>query len=354
MAADVVFPARDDLTRVSKSKAPGPSSSDLRTVLQPQELPEPNTYIAGPPLSQTNDWIGEPAQPYQTPSTYLEDSYFYPLQADPSKYSKPRTLPSVTLPYVTSTFAPGPAPYPGRHTSDSAHSSQSPPPTHATYPDFNAQTSDYLPPVPANDIITPQENYVAPETYHVLDQASTYPQARHDHPHTTQYSEISRRTNGSHQTAWISDADDTSIAREPSLRFSQETWWDAVLDIYDGNSRERAISAVNSDVMVFFRYSSTWMSCINLQLFFNMFHHPEYRGWMQPSLVLSLLAYSAFIQGSEIEGGEAQRRKGSQLRQVAQSAFDASYNAGWLDVQLAQASWVCDTLPFPGCGIDHV
>ncbi|KAG8920018.1 hypothetical protein FRC00_010585, partial [Tulasnella sp. 408] len=132
----------------------------------------------------------------------------------------------------------------------------------------------------------------------------------------------------------------SSIAREPSLRFSQATWWDAVLSLYDSGNRQRAAHAVQTDLQNLFRMSSSWFSFINVPLFFSLFCHPEHRTLMQPSLVLGCLAYSSFMLGSEAEGGALQRRKSMQLRELAQAAFEASYNAGWIDVPLAQAAWV--------------
>ncbi|KAG8946589.1 hypothetical protein FRC04_011567 [Tulasnella sp. 424] len=132
----------------------------------------------------------------------------------------------------------------------------------------------------------------------------------------------------------------SSIAREPSLRFSQATWWDAVLSLYGHPSRKNAAQAVQTDLQNLFKMSSSWFSFFNVPLFFSLFCHPEHRALMQPSLVLSCLAYSSFMLGSEAEGGVLQRRKSTQLRELAQAAFEASYNAGWIDVPLAQAAWV--------------
>ncbi|KAG8899147.1 hypothetical protein FRB99_006898 [Tulasnella sp. 403] len=130
------------------------------------------------------------------------------------------------------------------------------------------------------------------------------------------------------------------ISREPSLRFTQDTWWDVILWLYNPQDRARAVREVQADLHCFFRDSSSWVSFINVQLFFNLFHHPDHRKLMQPALVLSCLAYSSWSQGSEAEGGAVQRTKAAKLRDLAQSAFDASYNAGWVDVMLAQAAWV--------------
>ena len=136
-----------------------------------------------------------------------------------------------------------------------------------------------------------------------------------------------------------------SIERGPSLRFSQDTWWDTVLSVYDPNSKLQAAHLATAELLTFFRTASAWICFINVPLFFSMFYDPEQRSIMQPALVLGCLAYSAYVQGSEREGGELQRRKALKLRDLGQAAFDASYNAGWIDTALAQASWVSRTRP---------
>lgn len=61
---------------------------------------------------------------------------------------------------------------------------------------------------------------------------------------------------------------------------------------------------------------------------------------MQPSLVLALLAMSIFWQSSEVGIGHTGRERALRFRDEAQSALEASVNAGWLDEALAQAAWV--------------
>jgi hypothetical protein len=66
---------------------------------------------------------------------------------------------------------------------------------------------------------------------------------------------------------------------------------------------------------------------------------------MQPSLVLGLLTIATFWQSSELGRGEEGRERAFQFRDEAQSALDASLNAGAIDETLAQAAWVsfpCD------------
>lgn len=61
---------------------------------------------------------------------------------------------------------------------------------------------------------------------------------------------------------------------------------------------------------------------------------------MQPSLVLSCLAVSTFLKSSELNGGSAGRLRAVWLRDAAQSALEASFNAQWIEPTLAQSAWV--------------
>ncbi|KAG8880884.1 hypothetical protein FRB98_004688 [Tulasnella sp. 332] len=157
----------------------------------------------------------------------------------------------------------------------------------------------------------------------------------------------------------------SSIIREPSLQFSRETWWDNVLNIYSIQSpaggslplypppltRQAAALEVSRDICSFFTLAPTWVSFINVSMFLSTFHHAEYRATMQPALVLSILATSKLLQTSQDPGdGRAIREekermwvKSIMLRELAQAAFEASYNAGWIDTSLTQAAWISQT-----------
>ncbi|KAG9034444.1 hypothetical protein FRB95_013241 [Tulasnella sp. JGI-2019a] len=168
-----------------------------------------------------------------------------------------------------------------------------------------------------------------------------------------------------------------TIVREPSLHFSCETWWDSVLYIYGTDqtslsqpsdslqplswhgSRHDAAVEISNDIYSFFKIASNWLSFINVPLFLGRFHHAEYRARMQPSLVLIILAYFKFLQTSQearvsgegngivkLDATEKMWRKSVMLRELAQAAFDASYNAGWIDTPLAQAAWILGLYEF--------
>ncbi|KAG8889886.1 hypothetical protein FRB98_002240 [Tulasnella sp. 332] len=143
------------------------------------------------------------------------------------------------------------------------------------------------------------------------------------------------------------------IAPEPSLRFSRATWWDCLLQTYDihqydpdPTSRQSSALEISRDVFKFFKVASYWLSFIHVPLFFDMFHHPEYRTSIQPALILAILSYSKLLQSTRENPDEAERERMWQqsvnLRDLAQASFDASYNAGWIDLQLAQAAWVSE------------
>ncbi|KAG9028558.1 hypothetical protein FRB95_006339 [Tulasnella sp. JGI-2019a] len=146
------------------------------------------------------------------------------------------------------------------------------------------------------------------------------------------------------------------IIRPPTLHFSRASWWDHLTRTYTlrptntsvtvSISRHDAVSEISRDVYGFFKSASAWVSFINTSLFFDTFHHAELRSAIQPSLVLSILAYSKLVQLDEetkkkdLETHERSWRQSVALRDLAQASFEASYNAGWIDVPLAQAAWI--------------
>jgi hypothetical protein len=96
---------------------------------------------------------------------------------------------------------------------------------------------------------------------------------------------------------------------------------------------------------------------INVPLFFSTFHHPGQREYVQPSLVLAMLALSTLIQSGNLESGQMGRNRACEfhsvcqsrmlnrthvveLRDRAQSYFDMSLSCGWVSPDLAQAALV--------------
>ncbi|KAG9006082.1 hypothetical protein FRB94_000987 [Tulasnella sp. JGI-2019a] len=148
----------------------------------------------------------------------------------------------------------------------------------------------------------------------------------------------------------------TKITHSPTLHFSRATWWDCLTDTYtlrptnasisSSISRHDVVQEISRDVCGFFKSSPVWLSFFNVPLFFDMFHHTELRSAIQPSLILSILAYSELLQSegdTKRKDPEERERSWGQsvaLRDLAQASFDASYNAGWIDLPLAQAAWI--------------
>jgi hypothetical protein len=147
------------------------------------------------------------------------------------------------------------------------------------------------------------------------------------------------------------EVDPPRITSEPSLNFRRKIWWDSLLSLYISptsdrrqnltpSQRESAVLGITSDIRFLFRESNYWFSFFHVSSFFGNYFDPVKRERMQPSLVLAILAMSTFWQSSEVGLGSHGRDRALQFRDEAQSALDASFNAGWVDETLAQAAWV--------------
>jgi hypothetical protein len=145
--------------------------------------------------------------------------------------------------------------------------------------------------------------------------------------------------------------DQQRISSEPSLNFNRKIWWDSLLSLYISpvssrrqnltpSQRESAVLGITSDIRFLFRESNYWFSFFHIPSFFGIYFDPVKRERMQPSLVLAMLAMSTFWQSSEVGLSSHGRERALRFRDEAQSALDASYNAGWIDETLAQAAWV--------------
>ncbi|KAI0044523.1 hypothetical protein FA95DRAFT_1562170 [Auriscalpium vulgare] len=147
------------------------------------------------------------------------------------------------------------------------------------------------------------------------------------------------------------DRDVEDLGLEPSVQFSRKVWWDHVLHLYSTSStyntraltqtqRDLSSSNVINDIRYLFRSTSYWFSFINVPRFYNNFLDPVRRSSMQPSLILSALAVSTYLQSSQLGRGENGRRMAMMLRNEAQSFFDASLSSRYVDEELAQAAWM--------------
>ena len=145
-----------------------------------------------------------------------------------------------------------------------------------------------------------------------------------------------------------------TIIPGPSLSFTRQTWWDSLLTLYamSGDSpmptsltlthtqREAASSHILFDVKFLFRVTPYLFCFFNVPRFFSLFSDHTNRLELQPSYILAMLALATFLQSSETGLGAEGRDKALRLRDEAQSALDASLNAGRLNYDLAKAAWV--------------
>ncbi|KAI0630960.1 hypothetical protein C8Q77DRAFT_1130283 [Trametes polyzona] len=149
------------------------------------------------------------------------------------------------------------------------------------------------------------------------------------------------------------DDDIIYLATEPSVQFTRETWWDALLALYAAppdrpdlappltvDVRDRTSERIAADLRFLFHSSLHWLSFINIPRFFSSLFNPVTRQAIQPSLILAALGLATFLQSSELELGARGREKALRLIDQAHATFDASFTAGWIDVGLVQAAWM--------------
>ena len=146
------------------------------------------------------------------------------------------------------------------------------------------------------------------------------------------------------------------IPAEPSTQYARETWWEVVLNLYSPTYeytmgytaplppgvRQSATQRVNDDLRVLFRYSSYWLSFLNIPRLLRRLRDSEGRKTLQPSFVLGALALATFLQSSNSENskGAPGRERALRLKDEAQSALEASLASRWIDDNLVQAAWV--------------
>ncbi|KAG8875594.1 hypothetical protein FRB98_007719 [Tulasnella sp. 332] len=142
------------------------------------------------------------------------------------------------------------------------------------------------------------------------------------------------------------------IACGPTLHFYRSTWWDCLLCTYntwsDASTPRLDVNVeISRDVYIFFKAAPLYLYFIHVPMFFDQFYHPGRRMDIQPALVLSILAYAKMLQANHGARGDESLREEERawmqsvvVRDLAQAAFEASYNAGWVDLQLAQAAYI--------------
>ena len=144
------------------------------------------------------------------------------------------------------------------------------------------------------------------------------------------------------------------LIAQPSVEFTRQTWWDAVLLLYTSQFKGQDLAAISlrtedrlamtqrvfADIRAALRASVHWASFLNIPRFFENTLDPSRRGTVQPSLFLSLLALGALVQSSELKGGAKGRARAIKLLDSAHSALQASLSSNWVDIGLVQAAWV--------------
>ena len=158
------------------------------------------------------------------------------------------------------------------------------------------------------------------------------------------------------------DEDDSPNSGElvagPSMQFTRETWWEALLTLYaSGGSgsdlgdvmltsaqRISITQHIFRDLRALLRASVYWASFLHLPRFFETLLDPVRRKSIQPGLLLSMLAIGAHVQSSELQEGERGRKRGVRLLEQAHAALQASLSSNWVDVGLVQAAWVSISL----------
>ncbi|OSD02482.1 hypothetical protein PYCCODRAFT_1435473 [Trametes coccinea BRFM310] len=145
-----------------------------------------------------------------------------------------------------------------------------------------------------------------------------------------------------------------SIPPRPSLQFTRDTWWDALLTFYSCESDMQALSPITlsaeqrsgamvkivSDLRSFFFSSFYWLSFINIPRFFDDVFDTTRRAQLQPSLLLSALAVGTLAQSSDADNGAPGRARALRLLELADGALQASLAAGWVDIGLVKAAWL--------------
>ncbi|EJF57821.1 hypothetical protein DICSQDRAFT_182959 [Dichomitus squalens LYAD-421 SS1] len=115
------------------------------------------------------------------------------------------------------------------------------------------------------------------------------------------------------------DPDDSqtsvTVWTPPGVRFTRETWWDALLAHYTDVPIGRSMTADNS---------LHWFAFVNIPRFF-----------------ASLCAHITDKPCNRVSfTGAKGREKALQLVDQAHAMFDASLSSGWIDVGLVQAAWL--------------
>ncbi|KAI0754621.1 hypothetical protein C8Q80DRAFT_1094486 [Daedaleopsis nitida] len=153
-----------------------------------------------------------------------------------------------------------------------------------------------------------------------------------------------------------------TVEATPSMQFARDTWWEALLTLYSSDDADPSVDSLASTVstrsattkQIFLDLRATmsilvhWANFVHPRRLFESLVNPNRRNFVQPSLLLSMLAIGALVQGSELRGGAKGRRRALKLVEHAHSALQASLNSNWIDIGLVQAAWFMACFEFQG------
>jgi hypothetical protein len=129
------------------------------------------------------------------------------------------------------------------------------------------------------------------------------------------------------------------IPRGPSVSFYKQTWWDSLLPLYSPDPSQSTVR-IYQDLQFLYNNAIYWLSFMNLPQFMSNLFDAQRRMYMQPSVVLSALAFSTLMKSSETGLGAEGRKFAEWLRDAAQSSLEASLSASWIEPSLAHAAFV--------------
>ncbi|EMD33836.1 hypothetical protein CERSUDRAFT_117900 [Gelatoporia subvermispora B] len=125
----------------------------------------------------------------------------------------------------------------------------------------------------------------------------------------------------------------------PSVEYSRRSWWEQLLCNYSA-TREQSLRDIIDDLTFLFTTSSYWLFFINVPVFIRDLQDPHQRAHMQPSLVMSALAMASLMRSSELELGNAGRRRAMEFRDAAQASLEEACNNQSVDYTLAEAALI--------------
>ncbi|KAI0754622.1 hypothetical protein C8Q80DRAFT_1139976 [Daedaleopsis nitida] len=158
------------------------------------------------------------------------------------------------------------------------------------------------------------------------------------------------------------DSEPTTVGSQPTMHFARDTWWESLLMLYSrddfvgccslGSLTADLRSAATKRIFLGLRASMSvsiqWANFVHPPRLFETVLSPTRRKFIQPSLLLSMLAFGALVEGSELKEGAKARRRAVKLVELAHAALQASLSCNWVDIGLVQAAWFIACFEFQG------